>query len=147
MNYHIDCELLPQQADRAALLDFLRSFNTQYDITGQDLMVALRAEDGTLIGGLWGRNVSGWLFVESLFVPETARGRGLGARLLAAAEDQARLRHCCGVWLYTYEFQAANFYVRQGYELFANLPSEVGKGRLFFQKFLRAANTSLDTSL
>jgi GNAT superfamily N-acetyltransferase len=36
----------------------------------------------------------GWLFVELLFVPESLRGKGIGAELLARAENEAIARGC-----------------------------------------------------
>jgi GNAT superfamily N-acetyltransferase len=38
---------------------------------------------------LWGKAFYDWLFVELLFAPDFLRGRGLGAALLASAEEQA----------------------------------------------------------
>ena len=45
-----------------------------------------------MIGGLWGRTVYDWLFVELLFVPDALRGRGVGSELMQRAEDEALKR-------------------------------------------------------
>jgi GNAT superfamily N-acetyltransferase len=81
------------------------------------------AESGQMIGGLWGRTVYDWLFVEFLFVPEHLRGRGLGTTLLRKAEDEARARGCTGVCLDTFDFHAPGFYRKLGYEEIAALDS------------------------
>jgi len=70
-------------------------------------------------------------------VPEARRGEGLGAKLLAAAEDVARERGCGHAWLDSYGFQAPQFYLKQGYEIFGTLPDYPrGVERVFLCKRL-----------
>ena len=83
--------------------------------------LALRAPDGDLLGGLYGATMWGWLMVEGLWVAEELRGRGLGRRLLLAAEAAAVARGCRGAWLGTFDFQAREFYERLGYTVFGEL--------------------------
>ncbi|WP_342359408.1 GNAT family N-acetyltransferase [Terrarubrum flagellatum] len=49
------------------------------------------------------------------------RGQGLGARLMAEAEEAARKRGCHHAWLDTSSARAERFYVRLGYERFGVL--------------------------
>ena len=101
------------------------------------LNVLLMDAQGATIGGLWGRTYWHWLYVELLFVPAPLRGTKLGARLLGAAEDEARRRHCVGVWLDTVTFQAPRFYEKQGYRPFGRLSDyPPGFDRIFFTKTL-----------
>ena len=86
------------------------------------LGLALRAPDGTLLDGLYGATMWGWLMVDGLWITEELRGRGLGRRLLLAAEAVAVERGCRGAWLGTFDFQARGFYERLGYTVFAELP-------------------------
>jgi len=60
----------------------------------QPLGFALRAPDGSLLGGLYGATMWGWLMIDGLWVAEQLRGRGLGRRLLVAAEAAAIKRGC-----------------------------------------------------
>lgn len=87
----------------------------------QLLGILLKDSAGRTIGGLWGRSVYDWLFVEMLFVPEHLRGQDLGTSLLRQAEQIARARGCTGVWLDTFDFQALGFYQKLGYTLFGQL--------------------------
>ena len=80
------------------------------------LAVLLTAE-GAVIGGLSGRTTLGLLFVDTFFVPERLRGSGIGARVLAMAEAEARARGCTAATLFTIEFQAPGFYQKQGYRV------------------------------
>jgi GNAT superfamily N-acetyltransferase len=86
------------------------------------LVLALRAPDGALVGGVYGATMWGWLMIDGLWVADDVRGRGLGRRLLMAAEAMAVERGCRGVWLGTFDFQAREFYERLGYITFAELP-------------------------
>ena len=59
--------------------------------------------------------------IDGLWVAEELRGRGLGRRVLLAAEATAVQRGCQGSWLGTFDFQARAFYERLGYTVFAEL--------------------------
>ncbi|WP_329399601.1 GNAT family N-acetyltransferase [Streptomyces melanogenes] len=78
---------------------------------------------GGLAGGLTGRVWATWLHVDLLWVDAAHRGAGLGAELLARAEESARTEHACA-WsrLETWDFQAPGFYRKQGYEVVGEVP-------------------------
>lgn len=81
----------------------------------RELTVRLLDESGQLAAGL-----SGWTWgvaggIAMTWVREDARGAGLGARLLASFEDEARSRGCTHVFVTSFTFQAPAFYERHGY--------------------------------
>jgi aminoglycoside 6'-N-acetyltransferase I len=84
----------------------------------QELALSARDESGRLAGGLYGNTAWRWLFVDLLWVDASFRRKGLGRRLLRAAEDVARARGCTHAYLDTFDFQARPFYEREGYVLF-----------------------------
>ena len=135
--------VMPENPDpriRAALLDLMLTFNESRTGPSGFGPLALILEDptsGDLIGGLWGRTVYDWLFVEFLFVPEQLRGQGLGTELLRKAEEAALARGCIGVCLDSFDFQAPGFYPKFGYQVIAVLDSpRRGFKRRFFNKLL-----------
>lgn len=71
-----------------------------------------------LVGGCTGstEDLWQWFTLDSMWVDEVLRGSGLGAALLAEAEDEARRRGCRWAKLNTWDFQAPGFYERCGYE-------------------------------
>lgn len=85
------------------------------------LVLFARDADGQIVGGLTGAMVWGWLEVGELWVAEPWRGRGIGRRLLAAAEVEARRNGCRHARLDTFDFQARGFYERLGYATHAEL--------------------------
>jgi GNAT superfamily N-acetyltransferase len=130
----------PTQADRAAMVTALVAYNDRAagPFPAQPLAVLIQDPETQLtIGGLWGRIIYDWLYVELLVVPEAFRGHHLGSEVLKRAEDIALARDCIGVWLDTYEFQAPDFYAKQGYELFGTIDDHpLGQHRFFFKKYL-----------
>jgi GNAT superfamily N-acetyltransferase len=111
------------EADRETVLDGLLAFNEARigPANEQPVRLVVRNERNTVIAGLLGNTKWGWLYVEKLWVSEAARGRQLGSRLLARAEEIARQRGCIGAYLTTFEHQARPFYEQRGYRLFGTL--------------------------
>ena len=104
------------------------------------IALALRSADGSLLGGLYGATMWKWLMVDGLWVAQQVRGRGLGRRVLLAAEATAIERGCRGSWLGTFDFQAREFYERLGYTVFAELPGfPPGHTHYHLQKVLKPA--------
>lgn len=114
----------PRPEEREAILRPLVEFNRQAAPPSRSEPFAffLKNEGGETLGGLWGDIFHEWLYVDLLYVPETLRGGGQGAELMRRAEALAREKGCAGVWLYTFGFQAPDFYRRLGYECFGELP-------------------------
>jgi GNAT superfamily N-acetyltransferase len=129
----------PTDADRDAILAPLAAFNAANGYPGDPRPVALllRDEAGHTVGGLWGRTVYDWLFVDYLFVPESMRGGDLGTQLLANTEAIPIDRGCVGSWLTTFTFQARGFYEKRGYSVFGMLDNSPGDNvRMFMRKRL-----------
>jgi GNAT superfamily N-acetyltransferase len=133
-----------QHEVREAVLAGLVAYNRTFIPAAHaaPLAVAARDDVGTIVGGvvgetLWGGTGDGWLQIAFVWVAEAARGRGLGSRLLHAAEREAARRGCRHAALDTFEFQARPFYERQGYTVFGvqeDFPP--GHRRYFLRKTL-----------
>lgn len=123
---------------RNGILAALEAYNnTKMEKPGafQLLVIPIRADDGQVIGGLWGHTWASWLYVDLFVVPETMRKSGLGTQLMRMAEEEARCRGCIGAWLNTFSFQAQPFYEKLGYSTFATLPDFLpGHDRHFMLK-------------
>jgi GNAT superfamily N-acetyltransferase len=86
------------------------------------LAIFLKDERGAVLGGALGHVWGGWLDLDALWVTEPYRGQGYGAKLLRAAEDEARMQGCHGIFLTSFSFQAPTFYEKFGYEVVADIP-------------------------
>jgi GNAT superfamily N-acetyltransferase len=92
-------------------------------------------QSGEPVGGLLGHTSFGLFFLDLFYLPEPLRGRGLGGRILAVAEGEARHRGCSAAFVYTVTFQAPEFYERHGYRRFGEIacPPD-GATRVFLTK-------------
>ena len=79
-------------------------------------------EKGNVIGGIIGGTYWGWMYVDILWVHENHRRSGIGSKLLAAAEKEAKARGCHHVHLDTMSWQAPEFYKKHGYTVVGILP-------------------------
>jgi GNAT superfamily N-acetyltransferase len=112
------------QEDATFVRDSLALFNVAVtrDSYFSPLAIFLKDERDAVLGGALGHVWGGWLDLDTLWVAEPFRGQGYGARLLRAAEDEARTQGCHGVFLTTFSFQAKPFYEKFGYEVVADIP-------------------------
>ena len=79
--------------------------------------IFVRNEDGSLGAGIYSYTWGGCCQIDLLWVAEERRGEGLGSRLMAAVEDEARRIGCSKLILDTFSFQAPDFYRKLGFEL------------------------------
>lgn len=96
-------------------------------------------DNGRIIAGCIARmycwNVA---YIDTLWVDSKYRGKGLGARLLAEIEKTAKTKGCYLIHLDTFDFQAKEFYEKQGYEVFGVLEDcPKGHCRYYFTKKLK----------
>ena len=76
----------------------------------------------TIIAGIASRIYRwGVLYIEVLFVDENHRHKGLGTTLLQKVEQEAKEMGASLAHLDTYDFQALDFYLKHGYEVFGVL--------------------------
>lgn len=119
-----------------ALLRELRRFTTEV-VGAPDnknfAILILDPETGEPNGGLWAQSRWGGFHIDMLVVPEALRGRGVGRRLMQAAEAEARRRQCHHMLLDTYDFQARPFYEKLGFEVFGQLD---GPGPIYPRFFM-----------
>lgn len=120
--------------DLAAILAPLSEYNLQHAAPPNPLPVALllKNTEGETVGGLWGRAVYDWLFIQYLAVPAALRRSGLGRSLMLKAEQIARDHNCVGIWLDTFAFQARPFYEKLGYTRFGQIDDNPRGGTHYF---------------
>lgn len=83
--------------------------------------VIVRDEAGKAIGGVTGLIRWNWLHVQGLWVDRSQRGRDVGTRLMRMIEAEAAARGIRKMQVETISFQAIGFYLKSGYQIFAQL--------------------------
>jgi GNAT superfamily N-acetyltransferase len=132
-----DLRIVSEPRAESADATFVRKGLALYNVgvTGHSyyspLAIFLKDERGAVLGGALGHVWGGWLDLDALWVSELFRGQGYGAKLLQAAEEEARAQGCHGVYLTTFSFQARPFYEKFGYEVVANIP-DYPKGHSYY---------------
>ncbi len=93
--------------------------------------------DGEIAGLIVLVGYQGYLLIENIAVLPSAQRRGIGARLLTLAEDEARANGLGEIRLYTNEGMTENlaYYPRRGY-VETHRAEEEGFRRVFFSKQL-----------
>jgi ribosomal protein S18 acetylase RimI-like enzyme len=139
MDAELRIETDPASGDIQALRERIYEYNVAGTggLEGEEVAIFVRGADGEVRAVLYGWTWGGYLEVNLLWVHEQERGRGLGSRLLVAAEAEARTRGAHTAILDTHSFQAPDFYRRHGYEVYATLEGyPAGHSKLYFRKRL-----------
>ncbi len=128
----------PSRADMALLDDRLYEYNAS--TTGIDngrwLAIFVRDGAGEMVAGLRGWTWGTTGYVDTLWIREDLRRKGLGKRLLAAAEAEAARRGCREMQLSTHSYQAPEYYPRLGYKAIGQMPGFPQGVRTHFRKDL-----------
>jgi len=108
----------PSPADIERLETGLYEFNVERTgVRGELLSIWVRDDAGNVAAGLFGWTWGGTCEVNKLWLAREQRGRGLGRRMMQAAEREARRRGCFQMVLSTHSFQAPDFYRGLGFEM------------------------------
>jgi GNAT superfamily N-acetyltransferase len=91
--------------------------NGEYDRPGIEISLVLKDEHGRVVGGISASTMLWVMYLETLWVADEQRGRGLGSALVRAAEQAGREAGCITSQTWTLSFQAPGFYPKIGYDL------------------------------
>ncbi len=127
-------ETEPDPADVAFLEARINEYNfaTTGITDGELLALFERDAERRIVAGLYGWTWGGTCEVRFLWVASGLRRQGLGQRLLAAAEAEARRRGCRQIVLTTHSFQAPKFYQRLGFQVVGQFEEYPAGHTLYF---------------
>lgn len=105
----------------------------------EPIQIIAHDDRGRRIAALAGTICWDWLYIDMIWVEKDSRKKNTGSDLMRRVEQEARLRNCAGVYLWTQSFQAPGFYEKLGYEKFVVI-SDFPRGhqRIGFMKRLAA---------
>lgn len=135
---HIQFMLNPPKNIKDLIYNGLKSFNLKHFPDEEMQSLACVAEDpgGNFLGGLTGQIFTNTLFVEFLWLDDSNRSAGIGSKLMAEVEQQAKQLGVTDIYLDTYTFQAPGFYAKLSFEevgRYTGFPTR-GVDKIFLQK-------------
>ncbi|MDE5430184.1 GNAT family N-acetyltransferase [Elizabethkingia meningoseptica] len=118
---------------------FLNQYNQDRSVSfegevNEDLEIIMY-DQHEIIGGIIGRSLWGTLEIKRLAVHPDYRHKGIGSKLIAAAEEEAKKRQCGYLSLNTFSYQAPEFYEKMGFKKIGT-EKDFPRGfkRYFYQK-------------
>ncbi|WP_246582725.1 GNAT family N-acetyltransferase [Clostridium mobile] len=118
---------IPMEEEAEYIGNMLLEFNLQSKPLSQEkpfisINRCIKDENGKIIGGILAC-LALWhiLSIDTLWVKKEFRNQGVAKQLLRLVETEARNMGCHIVYLSTYDFQAKDFYLKNGYEIFGVL--------------------------
>lgn len=141
MNNYIIKEGTKIEAD--FIVDKLVDYNLSKVPSKQDinfLWINRFIEDkcGNIVAGILSKMYC-WkcIYIDAVWVKEEYRKDGLGSKLIEEIEKIAKEKDCNLIHLDTFDFQAKDFYIKHGYEVFGILDEcPEGHKRYFMKKNL-----------
>jgi len=118
---------------------FLNQYNQERAVSfedeiNEDVEIVIY-DDGKVVGGIIGRSLWGTLEIKRLAVHPDYRHKGIGSKLISAAETEAKRRKCNYLSLNTFSYQAPEFYERLGFiKIGTEQDFPRGFSRYFYQK-------------
>ena len=115
----------------------IRAYNRPYLTDREDLSQHIMNENGACVAGIVADRCGELISVDLLWVDEGSRGHGLGASLLERVEALGRAGGGKRVYLFTFQFQAPEFYPKFGYRLIQKLEAgPSGSSQYHYEKEL-----------
>ena len=123
----------PLDSEVQSIKDELKIFNDK--IVGSDnfmpIHIIVKNNMNEIIGGLIGGTYWEWLYIDRFWIHENYRKQGIGTKIIKLVEEEAKNRGCKNGHLDTHDFQAVNFYKKQGYKIRCKL-KDLPKGHFKF---------------
>lgn len=129
----------PTESDNQFLTEQLIAFNEKvFGEREKPLSIFIKDDAGKIVGGLQGGLDSESLYIDILWVADNLRNQGYGTQLLQAAEQEALHYGCQYSTTNTFDFQAVDFYLKNGYQKMGEICNYTfGHANIFVRKKLK----------
>lgn len=127
----------PEESAWGMIGQGLTEFNAQQagDDGARRICYVIHGPADEIVGGVIAAVYWDWLYIDLMWMKAEVRGCGYGSRLLQLAETEAKRLGAKHAFLDTFSFQAPDFYQKQGYRIFGELPDfPAGHQRYFMTK-------------
>lgn len=137
--YKVIVDYAPSPSDNDIVREgLIKCYEAQFGERDKELSIFLKNDSGNIFGGIQAFMDTESIYIDALWVEENLRKQGYGSKLLAAAEREAIANKCMYSLVDTWDFQAEEFYLRNGYERISEIKSYWrGHSKLFLRKKLK----------
>jgi GNAT superfamily N-acetyltransferase len=137
----------PSQADNDVVREGIIASN-EHIVGERDkaFSIFLKNNSGKVFGGIQAFRDTESTYIDVLWVEENLQRQGYGTKLLGAAEREAIENGCIFSLVDTWDFQAEEFYLKNGYERISEIKNYWhGHSKIFLRKKLKSTQvTALD---
>lgn len=137
--YKVIVDYAPAEADNAIVREgLIRSYEAKFGERDKQFSIFLKSDSGKVFGGIQAFRDTESIYIDVLWVEESLQKQGYGTKLLTAAEREAIENGCIFSLADTWDFQAEEFYLKNGYERIGELKNYWhGHSKIFLRKNLR----------
>lgn len=122
---------------RKLISNHLNEYNSKFiNNRFEEVCFYINDDEENLIAGIVGEVYGSGMYIQLLWVDEKKRGLSLGKKLLENAESKAREIGCHFITLDTFNFQAPDYYLRCGFQIFGELDCGESVTRYYLKKVL-----------
>ncbi len=143
--YKVVVDYEPTEADNAIVREGIIAFNEK--ILGERdkaFSIFLKNDLGKVFGGIQAFMGTESIYIDVLWVEGNLQKQGYGKKLLDAAEQEAVKNGCVFSAVDTFDFQAEEFYLKNGYERIGELKNcWLGHSKMFLRKNLRQSTKEI----
>jgi GNAT superfamily N-acetyltransferase len=137
--YQVVVDYAPAEADNDVVREGITASNE--DIVGERdkaFSIFLKNDSGKVFGGIQAFLGTASVYIDVLWVEESLQKQGYGTKLLDAVEREAVKNGCIFSLVDTWDFQAEEFYLKNGYERIWELKKYwIGHSKIFLRKNLK----------
>ncbi|HHF7346550.1 GNAT family N-acetyltransferase [Legionella feeleii] len=139
INYIVDNS--PNARDNSLLREKILEFNSRIlNEQASQFSILAKNKQGDMIGGATVWEHSDALYIDILWVDEKYRKNRIGSHLINKVIEQALSKNILKIFVDTYEFQAEDFYIKQGFLVIGRLDNYLlGHDRIYLRKDLKPA--------
>lgn len=139
--YKVVVDHTPNQADNDVVKEgLIKCFEAKFGERDKQFSIFLKNDSGKVFGGIQAFMDTESVYIDVLWVEEILQKKGYGTKLLGAAEREAIENGCIFSLADTWDFQAEEFYLKNGYERIGEIKNYWhGHSKIFLRKKLNSS--------
>ena len=139
--YKVIVDHTPSQSDNDVVKEgLIKCFEAKFGERDKQFSIFLKNDSGKVFGGIQAMMDTESVYIDVLWVEEILQNQGYGTKLLGAAELEAIENGCIYYLVDTWDFQAEEFYLKNGYERIVEIKNYWhGHSKIFLRKKLNSS--------